>query len=273
MRRISQYDELSQIVKSNRNKESNYFFMKDKIVNLIDKGKISIDEADGNIYIYEDCGSFFRMYYFFDGKTDALKIDVEDKDIVVEIPYSKSLNERQLLQEKILKNNGFTLERESSQMSVSAEDAFLYGDNLDQKLSFKYGNIDESDKYMEMLYAILNPLFAFLPNKHELQNLIDKKCIICAYYDGKLAGVLNAEQVKNNVWMRHIVVSEIFRGKSIGGRLVGEEHRIYMDKCRDFKCWVDIHNTPSIKLHEKFGYKFDDRKANEYVRHTPVRGV
>jgi folate-dependent phosphoribosylglycinamide formyltransferase PurN len=246
--------------------------MKDKIVDLIDKGKISIDEADGNIYIYEDCGSFFRMYYFFDGKTDALKIDVEDKDIVVEIPYSKSLNEQQLLQEKILKKNGFALERESSLMSVSAKTVHLPELNPDQNLVLKFGNKDDCDKYLELMYSRLNPLFSFLPDKEELLDLINKKCIICAYYDEMLVGVLNIEVVKNDVWARHLIISEEYLGRNIGNRLFTEGHRFYKNDCCVFKSWVDIHNIPGIKVHEKIGYKFDDRKANEYVRRTSVSG-
>lgn len=208
------------------------------------------------------------MYYFFDGKTDALKIDVEDKDIVVEIPYSKSLNERQLLQEKILKKNGFALERESSLMSVSAKTVHLPELNLDQNLVLKFGNKDDCDKYLELMYSQLNPLFSFLPDKEELLDLTNKKCIICAYYDEMLVGLFNIEAVKNNVWARHLIVSEECLGKNIGSRLFTEGHRFYKNNCRAFKSWVDIHNIPGVKVHEKIGYKFDDRKANEYVRRT-----
>ena len=270
MRRVIQYDEITKIVSSNTNKLSNYYFMKDKMVDLIDKGRISVDNSDGNICIYEDCDIFYRMYYFIDKYTETITINEVDKDIVVEIPFSKIMNEHQLLQEKILKNSGYILKRKSSQLSVSAKDVFCITNFGDKKMSIKYGVKDESDKYMDILYSNFNPLFAFLPNKQELHDLIDNKCIICAYCDGKLAGILNAEPVKNTVWIRHFVISKDFRGKGIGRCLLGEGQRIHIDECRDFKCWVDINNTPSIELYKKFGYKFDGRKANEYVKRASV---
>ena len=270
MRRITQYDELSQIISINKSKESNYYFMKDKITTLIEKGKISVDYYGANTYIYEDCDSFYRMYYFIDGNLDTLGIEVDDKDIVVEIPFNKSLNDHQLLQEKILKKNSFVLERESSQMSVNTKDVLLQSVNLDQKLSFKYGNKNECDRYIEMLYSIFNPLFAFLPSKQELLGLIDNKCIICAYYDDKLVGLLNIELENNNAWLRHILVSTDFRGNNIGKFLLQEGYKSLIYDCKKIKCWVDIHNIPAIKLYEKFGNKLNDRKANEYVRRNSI---
>ena len=98
MHKICQYGELAQIVNSNKHKESNYYFMKDKIIDLINKERLSVDSFEGNTFIYEDCGSFYRMYFFIDKDIDLLKINVEDKDVVVELPFNRVLNEHQILQ-------------------------------------------------------------------------------------------------------------------------------------------------------------------------------
>lgn len=264
---LKNYDEYCQLLRGVKKSPymSNCYFLPDKIKELIGRNKLYSEIIQNNVYLYEKEEGFFRMYYFIVDRESRAEVKCE-LPVVVELPYSRELTEKQKSQTAFLKNSGFMPARESSQMSVTVSDVILYHTPLQNNdIRFDFAEKKDKVKLKEMLYSIHNPLFGFLPDDRKMDQLIDGQNLIVAYYKLEIAGVLNVEIEKKQAWMRHLVVSAGFRGKSIGGRLFNEGHVLYRERVKEYKCWVDVHNVPSVELHRKFGYHFDDKKALEYV--------
>ncbi|MCR5502329.1 MAG: GNAT family N-acetyltransferase [Lachnospiraceae bacterium] len=242
----------------------NFVMNRERIVSNIERGTLYLEEEGENLYILEEEAAFFRLFYFLKDLSEPVRL-MPDKTMVVEFPYRENYTERDRRQTDFLLKSGFELARQSSMMELRSSDVCKISCPKIDGLRIGNGIRKEADEYEEMLESSFNPLFAFLPGRKEINAIIEEKRLFVAYRDSIPAAIMNIELERNVVWTNHIVVRKAYRGLGIGRAIHQYVHELYADRCGFFRCWVDIHNTPSVKMHERAGYRISSRKADEYI--------
>lgn len=245
---------------------TNCYFLKNKVLQLIERRKLYYEKQGNNVILYEKEEGFYRLYYWINDIENVKKIK-NNLPVVIEFPYSKELSQKNEIELGLISKLGFVLGRESSQMVMKKEEVIWKDELLDGKIRFDYPKIDDYKRIKELLFMSFNALFAFLPTDEQLKTLINNHNIIVAYYDEEIVGALNTEQINNTVWIRHICIDKKYQGKNIGSSLHNEGCKRRINKVKEFRCWVDIHNILAVKMYQRQGYCFNNRKANEYVKY------
>lgn len=269
MRIIEDYNMYREEIGIVKEKEhyTNCYFLKNKVLQLIEHRKLYYEKQGDNVILYEKEEGFYRLYYWISDIESVNEIK-NNIPVVIEFPYSKELSQKNKIELELISKLGFELGRESSQMVMKKEEVIWKDELLDDKVRFDYPNIDDFKRIKELLFVSFNTLFAFLPTDEQLKSLINNHNIIVAYFDEEIVGVLNTEQVNNTVWIRHMCIDKKHQGKNFGSSLHNEGCKRWINKAKEFRCWVDIHNISSVKMYQRQGYYFTDKKANEYVKYS-----
>ena len=242
---------------------SNCFFLPDTLKAKLDAGVLYSEHISDGIIIFEDNGSFYRCYYYFSDQAPEQSLNV-DKDCVIEFPFNTEPNAKQLSQIDIISRLGFTLGRRSGLMKLEKEGLIPYEAQASAPC-IETAALSDADEILALLNKSFNPLYAFLPDKAELSEIINNENAFVVHMDGRVAGALVSGMEKNAATIMQLAVYPEYRGRGIAKRLLQGYHNRYKDSTSHFKHWVDLDNTGAIKLYRSFGYDFTFRKANEYI--------
>ncbi|MCD7886675.1 MAG: GNAT family N-acetyltransferase [Clostridiales bacterium] len=66
-------------------------------------------------------------------------------------------------------------------------------------------------------------------------------------------------------WVWHFTVDPAYRQKGLATALLSHVIRLHRDKVQEFTLWVDVDNTPAVRLYQKTGYTFSAKGADEYI--------
>ena len=105
-----------------------------------------------------------------------------------------------------------------------------------------------------------------MPDEAELRTAIGEGCVLVRKERNALTGALLCELTKDVASIHQIAVDPAFRGKGIGKALLGAYHAKLINDATSFQHWVDLHNAPAVKMYGSVGYRFNLRKANEYIK-------
>lgn len=262
MKRINTYQEfkdLALLAKSRNQKASNLFLLPNKIEEKISKNSLYYEQLDDCLLLFDDNLDFYRCYFYLNIDKQMQPFECA-KDAVIEFPFNNELRGNQQMQIRRINEMGFELKRESSEMLLLKSDAH-FDESL---LATEFAKADDVEAIYNILSDSFNPLFAFLPKKDELLDLIEKKRIFVIRHNG-IQGVLNSDVEKNIAYIRQLAISSKSRGLGYGRLLVNAFIKEYYHEVEKYCHWVDIDNTNAISLYKKFGYNFGIKKANEYV--------
>ena len=242
---------------------SNCFMMPSAAEMKIKSGKLYVKEITAGLLLLEDEGTFYRCCYYLrpDEEPELLELG---KDAVIEFPYKGEFNVKQARQEAQILAMGFALGRRSGMMSLSSDEAAH---------AFHLGGIpvpedaipEDTDEILGLLNSVFNPLYSFIPSADELRYKLSRKMLWVIRREGRIAAVLNSSTDTRSASIDHVCAAPDFRGMGYGSILIAHYHEIYRENVKKFQHWVDLDNEPAIRMYQKFGYKFEAKKANEYI--------
>lgn len=260
----AEYKELVSVAKKRGYTLSNCFFLPDVIREKTEKGVLFAQWITNGLLILEDAGTFYRCYYYLSKDADTEPV-VLDKKAVIELPFASSMSDAQLLQEKRILSMGFSLGRESSQMVALPEEISRFSKTR-RTVQAAFAKEQEAEACLELICAVFDVLYAFIPSLDELTKSIQEKCVWVVRDGDEPIAVLNSEQRKSFAGINHIAVAHTHRGMGIANILLSEYHSFYSDRVKGFCHWVDIHNEAAVQMYLAQGYHFGTRKANEYIK-------
>ena len=243
-------------------KLSNCFLLPADLRRKIDAGLLSMLWTENGLFLLEDCGSFYRCYYYLSPteRPGSLRVD---RETVIEFPFTGEPNSNQLLQIEKLHELGFVKDRESGMMSCTPDKLIRHP--LPDALQICSASEGEIAEILNLLDRTFDARFAFLPTKEELLSAVAEDRVLVAMRDGRIVAALHAGFEKTVAAIRHVAVVEDCRGCGLGKSIVEAYHRRFAERATAFQHWVDLHNTPALSMYQSFGYAFSLRKANEYI--------
>ena len=257
---LEQYKALVAKAKNTGYTLSNCYFLAPEIQKKIDADSLYGLPLSQGLLLLEDCGSFYRCYYYLgDSTPEPVKLD---KDAVIEFPFNAALNEKQQRQIELIGQLGFRLGRESALMRV-ASDKIKRELPADERCQLAIQS--DAEEIMRLLYGEFNPLYAFLPTEAELAREIEEKHVFVVRDQSQPVGVLVSSFSKKTATTNLLAINPNYRGNGLGGQLLDFYHKYYRADAAAFQHWVDLENEPAIRMYQKFGYEFTSRKANEYI--------
>lgn len=269
---ITDYDLYKLKVNEFRKKSrfSNCYFLPDQIKQKIAQQKLYWEETNDNLLIFEKEDGFYRLYYYL-GSPETFKVPNISSPCVVEFTFRNQLLEKQLNEIAVLEHCGFTIGRESGRMTKK-------NDPIREEKEFKslngmsicFATQEEIPVIMDILQQSFNPLFAFLPTKAELEEIVKKQYIYVLHEGDEVVALVNMDFIKGKAWIRHLAVKESARQKGYAYYLVNAYQEKFSAEATEFMQWVDLNNTPAVNLYLKMGYQFDGMKATEYVWASPA---
>lgn len=259
-----QYKELVTEAKKKGFTLSNCFFLPDAIREKTEKGTLFAQWIKNGLLILEDAGTFYRCYYYFskDEKTEPVTLN---KKAVIEFPFASCLSDVQKLQEEQILRMGFSLGRESAQMTALPEEIQSCSE-ISSMVQVEYARDEDAENCLNLIRESFNELYAFIPEIDEMRQYI-RECRITVIRDkDKPVAVLHCAQQKQFVTIHHVSVARSHRRRGFANTLLSHYHRSYADKVKGFCHWVDIHNEAAVQMYQALGYHFGLRKANEYIK-------
>lgn len=248
---------------------SNCYFLPEGFKNLIKEHRLFFEENYGNLYLFMKERSFFRFYYYIQD-AEAVRSLTVTSPIETELLFRDKLTEKQQREATLIRQLGFSLGRQSSRMSQSADKVQIYPYHLnDPDMQISFAGTEDKDIVCRMLRDTFHPMFSFLPDEKQLMHQIAKNNILTLRSHGKIIGLLNMEPVKRSVWIRQLVIMKELRGTGLGTVLLNQYHMLWKDKVDSFMHWVDLSNRPAVGLYQKAGYHFDDTKSDSYFMENP----
>lgn len=260
---FQQYKDIITITKKKGFKLSNCFFLPDEINRKINKGTFFFENIQNGLLLLDDLTDFYRCYYYLPVEGNPEKIQLY-KDAVIELPFNKSLNEKQLLQIEKISALGFHLGRESGVMS-SAPVSIVVCDDGQMKELCCLADEQDAMQVLDLMKRCFNPLYSFLPTLQELCNTIKEEKVFVIRDGNKIVAALISGFEKKVATIHLVAVDSAYRGKSLGKVIVQAYHDKYKGKAVLFQQWVDLNNVAAVNMYRNFGYKFNLRKANEYI--------
>lgn len=276
MEELCTYETLSQRIKMikalARSKKSelfsNCYFLPDGFKGLIGEHRLFFEEEKGNLYLFVKEETFFRLYYYIQDE-ETVRPLTASAPIETELLFRGELTEKQKKEAALIQQLGFSLGRKSGRMVQKASEVSMQEGHLNNlNIRIDFATIEEEEIIYHMLWSTFLPLFSFLPDKEILKRQIEKKNILTLHLSGEMIGLLNMEQSKKNVWIRHLMVKEEHQGTGLGAILVNQYHMLWRDKVESFMHWVNLENASAIRLYQKVGYHFDGTKSDSYILST-----
>lgn len=267
MNRIKNYDEYKEITGLYRKKSkySNVFFLKAQVQNLIDEKKLYYIVQEENLFLIEKETGFGRLFYYITNEEIHRKIPFSE-DMVIEYVYKNEEDQKKTTEIECMKQLGFVLGRSSFRMMLKSGEVFDMGlEPAEQDTVICFAGISDAEKIDHLLRDNFDPLYAYLPDKSRLLEMINEREILAAKVNGEMAGVLCLEFMHGNMQLWQIAIDRKYRGRGLGTWLVNEYHHIYKKLADTFLLWVDAENDAAQKMYRSAGYQKDGRFAKEYV--------
>lgn len=267
MNKIGSYEEYKEIIEPYRRNHiySNVYFLKSAIQEMIDSESLYYMVLENNLYLFQKEDGFLRLFYYIMNTEISERFPLSDT-MVVEFVYKDEMSSEKETEVQFLEKLGFKLGRHSCRLELKSEDVIRKSEDCDMTdIAVDYARGTDADRISALLRESFNPLYAYIPDLEELQDIIANKRIMVVRHKDGIAGVLHSEIQKSNIMLWQIAVDKNCRGKGIGRILLDEWHRIYKDSVKAFVVWTDSDNSRALNMYTTEGYKQDGRYSDEYI--------
>lgn len=244
---------------------TNNYFMANTYANHIENKKLAFVATKDNAALLLEKHDFYQVYFYINNFTEIVPIP-EDRPAIIELIYRGETKLPVVITDYWSKQ-GFQIHLTRDNMSANLQ----YMDtNFDPEIGIKlkYAELPEELAFIENLF--LNAFDKYTGNllsTSDLTRFINEKNIICALYNGELAGFLQFEVKNRIVWLGHIAVDAKYRGKGIANELVKKYIR---DNCNEeinkFQLWVIQNNVSALNLYNKFGFIYGGKTTTSMLR-------
>ena len=124
---------------------------------------------------------------------------------------------------------------------------------------------EQAEEIYDLLYRTFDPRYAFLPSMPDLITAIREGMVFVISRENRVAAALISGVEKNIAGIQQVAVEKSAQGCGLGKTLLEAYHQKYAKQVTAFQHWVDLHNSPALKMYRSFGYTVGLRKANEYI--------
>lgn len=234
--------------------------IRSNIFSLVDSSDYSVMCGKGTV--------LFRVPEFNYHRLFVLSTDLEelssmlkslDTEYVINIPSKKGIDDWA----GVLEGSGF------KHYTTYSRYLNLEVPNMEKRSTStgSFAKSEELQQVLDLLYRSFPPYAAHLPDKEELESMIDEERVITDYgKDGKVCGVniftITGPTAYGNVW-----VDEGERGLEI----LFDMFNVFIDKgIKRFVFWVRDGNKNVIKLHKMLGAKPDGLKDYTFVKNIKI---
>jgi GNAT superfamily N-acetyltransferase len=261
---LNQLNDAVQLYFRNGTITNNYILVKAYEDHITNK-KLAFISKENNIVFLLDKYDHYQLYYYLNDFQEILTLPT-DKPIVMEILYrgeSKLPNEVFRYWQKQGFNNHLTRDNMIADFHKLVIPHEEYGD-----ICIRYAVSDEEVQFAQKLFdAALDKYTGDRLTFNQLKQYSLQNNLLCAYYQGDLSGVLQFEIKNKIVWLGHIAVDEMYRGKGIANELV---KRYIVDNKSDqntrYQLWVIQNNVGAINLYHKFGFDYANKSTASMLK-------
>lgn len=130
-------------------------------------------------------------------------------------------------------------------------------DFMPSGIHFQVAVPEQADDIFALLYRVFDPYVSKLPNKKQIEVLIEQELVFCAVRGGKLIAAVCLQKVgKTGIYIFQIAVSQEHRSTGVGSALV------QFALCRfttftNLTSWIENGNEASCRLHQALGMRPD----------------
>lgn len=249
MKKITDYSEISPLVMKyfKRGVVTNNFLTKNDYVSEIAEEKLFVSSNENELVFYIKREGFYSV--FFHTLNGTLTLDETKENLICEASGDA---------EKLLQDTAF---------GEKILDRVYYENDCAKKDLLKSTNVsfaEESDA--EEVFELMNKSFdketGFVPTLTQIKREIAEKLVYKAIKDGKIAGVIRRQLYGKNSRIRHLCVSEDFRGQRVGESLCS----FFLNESEKATVWTGKENTAARRLYERMDFELSDITAAVYKR-------
>lgn len=244
-----------QRLKRNYNPITNCFIDYNVLKNKIQSQAIYTYVYKENIYFIEPKHDFKYLYFYCKSVAELKELDefVRINNIYGMIVINIVINVRQNINEymTVLENSKFKYYKKYLRKELIYEENFNYS-NL---LTINFAEQIDKFEIMKMLGDSFDKYCDFLPDEHEIIQLIKEKNILVVKPKTEILGFLIFEDKGKTSYVRALCIKEEYRNDGLGYKLFENYLNIHQERTKILTLWVESTNISALKLYEKFGYK------------------
>lgn len=273
MKKVSFLAEYSDIIKNTRRKYDkmiyNVMLLPDEIERLIGYGRFYYEEVDGGVIFYDDELDFYKLYCHLDISA-TVHITSRDKPQIVEFIGSTVRTDRKVeaLREKF-EESGIEKYVTNMRVRTSAKRHRLSEEvtaEWPSDMFWGYATSDDKPALYD-IWQSLDKYDSIIPRENELDDLIDKKAIVCIYQQSNICATakIRRENTKtDSYWL--VTVDPNYRRRGIATKMYDLLLSLTEEGGREFGIqWCDISNSSIIAVTDKFGFEPDGAQSVEYI--------
>ncbi|TDL48491.1 hypothetical protein E2R60_26700 [Paenibacillus dendritiformis] len=217
-----------------------------------------VSHTTRSICFFEQEDGFYRGYFASADMDDlsSLLSSLELESPVVIAIVSKTQNSELT---EVIQRSGF------GQYSIYRRMVNRDFQKFEPNEGITYAELGQVKEILELLKETFNPYTDYLPNAALLEQLIAEKQIIINEEDGRCKGlfIYRREGIKYNF---NYMVNKSINPVSFMYSMQNFYAHLKNAGLQHGYLWVDSNNVKVIKLHEKFGWKFDGLQDAFYIK-------
>lgn len=244
MKKITDYKEVSPLVLKyfKRGVITNNFLTADDYKSEIEEERLFYDCGEDYLNIYVKRDGFYQLY-FHALTEDVIFPEIKEKIVCDISGYSGNL----------LIKNGFleVLERVRLERNNDAE-----GESFIKAIK------DDAEKISELMNSCFDKFTGYVPNFTQIQSECEKGLFYKIEKNDKIAGILRTGRNGKTAQIKHLCVSEDFRGEGIAKRLCAE----FLKENTKVTVWTGRENKAALNLYKSFGFTEDKTNSTVYMK-------
>jgi GNAT superfamily N-acetyltransferase len=225
--------------------------------------------------LYEFCGEknafllvkkngFWRVYYYLNDLDEKLIFDGEE--LVTEILFRGNIGEP-TDQVSYLENCGF-------KRNLVRDQYFAKYASLTPPVFIGGIKIETITDVEDAIWAInlFNASFDkwsgdFIPLEMAQLMIQESAILIAKDNENNQLGALHFEEKSGVMWLNHVAVTEVARGKGVGRGLVEAYiEQGHVDDNSRYQLWVQRQNTPAVNLYQKKGFTYLNKSTLSLIK-------
>ena len=248
-------------------KNVNCALMPARIETLAVSGRLSHIATGAATYILHENGFYKRLYIYAADDAEEKNFPRFCDAVAADFPgVNGKLPDKSVRAIELLKKAGFSLNDTSRRMVKNTIPDIETAEPRVSGVSVRPAKIE----HMSQIYGVWGNIFDFaaclIPDEFDLTEQIEAGNVLCAFSGDKIIGVINADIVNENIFIRHLAVDKNHRNMKIGNAL--RASALALAKERGAKrrfLWVSDHNINATRSYLKRGYEFDGRFTEAYI--------
>lgn len=243
MKKIIDYKEVSPLVLRyfKRGVITNNFLGAEDYKAEIKEGRLFFAEGEDSLNLYVRRDEFYEFYFY--ALSESVAFPEFSEPLIADVVGNGA---------KVLENNGFFKILERVKLEINS--------NTDSMVAGKKSEKADAVEIFSLLKNSFNEFTGYIPNFSQ----VEKECEEGYFYkyseNGKIAGALRWGKTGKTAQIKHLCVSDKFRGMGIGKSLTKD----FLTENPKAIVWTGKENTAAIKLYKSFGFSESNIESTVY---------